>query len=41
MKDALTGGLEMFPGGEFTLAPDQILLAIGKQDELNRLRDLR
>lgn len=41
VKDALNGSLEMFPDGAFTLGVDQILLAIGKQDELNRLRDLK
>ncbi len=41
VKDTLHGGLEMFPDGDFALGADQILLAIGKQQELNRLRDLK
>lgn len=38
VKDALKGQMEMFPAADYTLGVDQILLAIGKQDELNRLR---
>ena len=41
IKDALTGNLEMFPDAEFALGPDQVLLAIGKQDKLNRLREMK
>lgn len=41
VKDALTGKLDILPDGDFTLGADQILLAIGKQDQLNRLRDLK
>jgi trk system potassium uptake protein TrkA len=41
VKDAMTGNLEIFPDGEFTLGADQIVLAIGKQQELNDLRDAR
>ncbi len=41
VKDVLADKLEMFPGGEFQLTSDQILLAIGKQDELNKLRDIK
>jgi trk system potassium uptake protein TrkA len=41
IKDALTGNLEMFPDAEFRLSADQLLLAIGKQEDLNRLRDLK
>lgn len=41
IKDALSGNLEMFPDGEFVFGADQILLAIGKQDELSRLRDMK
>lgn len=40
VKDATTGKLTLFPDADFQLAEDQILLAIGKQDSLNRLRDL-
>lgn len=41
IKDAMTGELHMFPDGDFTVGTDQILLAIGKQDALKRLRDLK
>jgi trk system potassium uptake protein TrkA len=41
IKDALSGSLELFPDGEFTFGADQILLAIGKQGELNRLREIQ
>jgi trk system potassium uptake protein TrkA len=41
IKDVLTGKLEMFPDGEFTFGADQILLAIGNQEELSRLRDVK
>jgi trk system potassium uptake protein TrkA len=41
IKDALAGSLEMFPDGEFVFGADQILLAIGKQAELTRLRDVK
>jgi len=41
IKDALAGRLEMFPDGEFTFGADQSLLAIGNQEELNRLRDVK
>jgi trk system potassium uptake protein TrkA len=41
IKDALSGNLQMFPDGEFAFGADQILLAIGKKDELNGLRDAK
>ena len=40
VKDVLSGKLEMFPDGEYILGADQILLAIGHQDQLKRLRSL-
>ncbi len=39
VKDALTATLDMFPDGDFQLSDDQLLLVVGKQDELNRLRE--
>jgi trk system potassium uptake protein TrkA len=40
IKDVLTGKLQMFPDGEYRLTEDQLLLAVGKQADLARLRDL-
>jgi len=40
IKDALTDKLHMFPGGDFQLNEDQLLLGIGKQDGLDKLRDM-
>jgi trk system potassium uptake protein TrkA len=40
VKDALTGKLVMFPGGDFKLGVDQLLLLIGKQKDLTSIRDL-
>lgn len=41
VKDALSGKLEVFPDADFRLGADQILLAVGKHAELNRLRDMK
>ena len=41
IKDVLTGKLEMFPDAEFTFGLDDVLLAIGKQADLNRLVDAK
>ncbi|TWT46923.1 potassium channel family protein [Botrimarina hoheduenensis] len=41
VKDAMTGKLEMFPGGEYKLSADQVLLIVGKQVDINKLSDLR
>lgn len=40
IKDALTGKLRMFPDPEFRFTDDQLLVAIGKQDDLNRFREV-
>jgi trk system potassium uptake protein len=40
VKDALTGKLVMFPGGDFKLGIDQLLLLIGKQKDLTSIREL-
>ncbi|MCC6492915.1 MAG: TrkA family potassium uptake protein [Pirellulales bacterium] len=40
VKDAMTGKLEMFPGGEFKLGVDQLLLLVGKQRDLTTIQGL-
>jgi trk system potassium uptake protein len=40
VKDAMTGKLEMFPGGDFKLGPDQLLLVIGRQSDLAELQEM-
>ncbi len=40
VKDALSGDLTMFPGGDFRFGADQILLIVGKRVDLTRLREL-
>jgi len=40
IKDVLTGKLEMFPDGEHKLINDQLLLVVGRQTDLNRLREV-
>jgi trk system potassium uptake protein TrkA len=39
VKDALSGKLRLFPDAEFVLSDDQMLVVVGKQDDLNRLRE--
>ena len=39
VKDSLTGKLSMLPTGDFKLGADQILLVIGKQENLKDLRE--
>jgi len=41
VKDALTGRFVMLPGPDFRFTPDQLLVLIGKQDDLNRFRELK
>jgi uncharacterized protein with PhoU and TrkA domain len=41
VKNALTGELEMFPDGEYQFGADQMLLVVGKQEDLSRLRDAK
>ncbi|MHB8900744.1 MAG: potassium channel family protein [Thermoguttaceae bacterium] len=41
VKDAMSGKLHMLPDGQYQLQPDQILLVLGKQANLDRLRDRR
>ena len=40
IKDVLTGKFEMFPDGRRKLLEDQVLLVVGRADELQALRDL-
>jgi trk system potassium uptake protein TrkA len=40
IKDAMTGKLQMLPGADFKLGVDQLLLMIGKQEEVQGLRKL-
>jgi trk system potassium uptake protein TrkA len=39
IKDALSGKLSMFPDGTFQVNPDQLLLLVGKQKDVERLRE--
>ncbi|HND50797.1 MAG TPA: TrkA family potassium uptake protein [Pirellulaceae bacterium] len=41
VKDALSGKLHMFPDGEFRLSDDQLLVVVGRQQELAKLRELK
>lgn len=41
VKDALSGKLHMFPDGEFRLSDDQLLVVVGRQAELNKMREMR
>ena len=41
IKDALTGKLHVLPGPDFRLSDDQMLILVGKHDNLNRFRELR
>jgi trk system potassium uptake protein TrkA len=41
IKDALTGKFHMFPDPEFRFTEDQLLIVVGKQKELNTLRELK
>jgi trk system potassium uptake protein len=40
IKDVLTGKFEMFPDGRRKLMDDQVLLVVGRAEELQALRDL-
>ncbi len=39
IKDSMTGKLEMFPDGGYTLGCDQLILVVGKQSSLEQLRN--
>lgn len=40
VKDVLSGKLEIFPEADFKLNDDQLLLVVGRHEDLKRLRDL-
>jgi len=39
VKDIMTGKLTMFPDGEFRFSEDQMLLMVGKEDDLKKFRN--
>jgi trk system potassium uptake protein TrkA len=41
VKDALTGTFQMFPDPQFRFNDDQLLVVLGKQDDLNRFREVQ
>lgn len=41
VKEVLQDKLQMFPPGEFKLIDDQIMLVVGKNEHLEKLRELR
>lgn len=41
VKDVLSGKLEIFPEAEYKLTEDQLLLVVGRQEDLKRLQDLK
>lgn len=41
VKDADSNNVSVFPDGAFVLSENQLLLVVGKQDDLNRLRDIK
>ncbi len=40
IKDALTGKLELFPDPDYRFGPDQLLVVVATQSNINRLRQL-
>ncbi len=40
VKDVLSGKLNIFPDGEYRLGEDQLLLIVGKQPQIDHLREL-
>lgn len=40
IKDAMTGKLSMFPDGNFRMSEDQILLLVGKEEDLKKFREV-
>ncbi len=41
IKDVLSGKLQMFPDAQFMLKVDQLLLVIGRAEDIKRLNDLK
>lgn len=40
VKDIMTGKLHMFPDGEFRFGEDQMLLVVGKDQDLRKFREV-
>ncbi len=40
VKDSMTGKLTMFPAGDFKMQADQLLLVVGRHQDLGLLRDM-
>jgi len=40
LKDVMTGKFEMFPDGKIKLLEDQVLLVVGRENELTSLREM-
>ena len=38
VKDVLTGKLKMFPAGDFQIGPDDLLLMVGKETDIQKLK---
>jgi hypothetical protein len=41
LKDVMKGRFDMFPDGKTKLLDDQVLLVVGREKDLARLRELR
>jgi trk system potassium uptake protein TrkA len=41
VKDAMTGRLELLPEAEYRFSADQLLVVVAKQDDINRLREVK
>ena len=41
VKDALTGALTLLPDADYRFGPDQLLVVVGKQEDVNRLREIK
>jgi hypothetical protein len=41
VKDVLSGKLQIFPDADFRFGEDQLLLVVGKQADLDHLRELQ
>ena len=41
VKDTQTGKLTMFPDGQFMFGEDQMLVVVGKQGDLDQLREMK
>jgi trk system potassium uptake protein len=41
IKDALSGRLELFPDPEYRFGADQLMVVVARQEDINRLREVR